>query len=428
MHDLPSFLRYLEVPADADERTIRRAYATLLKQIDQASEADQFQRLREAYEAALQWVAEGSSAAIAQALNYGPATVPVRLKMPGDVSPRDTAATALRCFLAQVDGCGGAGSLAIADVMAALHQALASEALVGLEARYLFEAQFAAHLAQGWRPGHEILFPVVCQVFGWADDGQRVRRLGTAGEFLDLAIGQEAAFARQSEDDVAMRHAVLARLRDAEMPDEQFMWLALPHFEQMMDYMPQWLAVLAPGERVARWREHYAEALRYDRDSSLAVVDEHERRANRWQRRMLLVTVILPVLLVLVIAVAKTLGERSDSANVKRLTVPAAPSGPYVSPAPLWSAELPERFRQQIYSRIRYAGASKLAQGVTFEVALTDGGHIVTLRKLASSGDEGFDEAVALALTASQPFPPSLNSRLYVGIDPGKVSDSDPKP
>ena len=65
-------------------------------------------------------------------------------------------------------------------------------------------------------------------------------------------------------------------------------------------------------------------------------------------------------------------------------------------------------------------------QGVTFEVALTDNGRIVMLRKLASSGDEGFDAAVGQALTASQPFPPNLQSTLYVGIDPGRIPDPRP--
>jgi TPR repeat protein len=45
----------LGISKDADASTIRKAYARAIKQCDQATEADRFQRIRQAYEWALQW-------------------------------------------------------------------------------------------------------------------------------------------------------------------------------------------------------------------------------------------------------------------------------------------------------------------------------------------------------------------------------------
>lgn len=56
MQALPDFLIHLELDASADEMQVKRAYARLLKQIDQEQEPERFQRLRQHYEAALQYV------------------------------------------------------------------------------------------------------------------------------------------------------------------------------------------------------------------------------------------------------------------------------------------------------------------------------------------------------------------------------------
>ena len=51
----------LGVAANADERTVRRAYARLLKQQRPDEDAEAFQRLRYAYESALQMASGGGA-------------------------------------------------------------------------------------------------------------------------------------------------------------------------------------------------------------------------------------------------------------------------------------------------------------------------------------------------------------------------------
>lgn len=54
------FLRLLDLPDDADERAIKRAYAAKLKTTRPDEDPEGFQRLHEAYQAALAWVRSGS--------------------------------------------------------------------------------------------------------------------------------------------------------------------------------------------------------------------------------------------------------------------------------------------------------------------------------------------------------------------------------
>ena len=55
----------LGIDKSADVSTVRKAYARALKQCDQAAEAERFQRIRQAYEWALQWARQQEMAATA---------------------------------------------------------------------------------------------------------------------------------------------------------------------------------------------------------------------------------------------------------------------------------------------------------------------------------------------------------------------------
>lgn len=54
----PWFFKLLDISPTDDKRVIRRAYATALKQIDQETQTKEFEKLRQAYELALDWYSE----------------------------------------------------------------------------------------------------------------------------------------------------------------------------------------------------------------------------------------------------------------------------------------------------------------------------------------------------------------------------------
>ncbi|HET7332563.1 hypothetical protein [Dyella sp.] len=78
----------LGIDKQADVSTVRKAYAKAIKQCDQATEADRFQRIRHAYEFALQWAKqrEAATPAVEQATQQ-PTDQPGRHAEPATTAP-----------------------------------------------------------------------------------------------------------------------------------------------------------------------------------------------------------------------------------------------------------------------------------------------------------------------------------------------------
>ncbi|PXX37881.1 tetratricopeptide repeat protein [Undibacterium pigrum] len=64
---IPPFFQQYGLPPDADERSVKRAYAKQLKKIDQEIDLPGFQALREAYEEAQEWIRYRDSGRLSQA-------------------------------------------------------------------------------------------------------------------------------------------------------------------------------------------------------------------------------------------------------------------------------------------------------------------------------------------------------------------------
>ncbi|NHZ39068.1 hypothetical protein [Massilia aquatica] len=245
-HTHPSFAR-LGLGQDADTRTVRRAYARELKQIDQERDAAGFQYLREAYELALAW-AERMMAAV-------PAAQPPA-QGSGPVDPQhlcDLALAQYRAALPHLTQGHMAGDAAA--WRREMQRILDGEALVNICARTLFEEVMAHLLAAGWKPGHETLLPVAAGLFDWSCDRARLLRFGAAGRLVDRAVGELALFNGAGQPELARRQRVLARLRAPAPPERGQLMQDLPWLEQMLERFPNLVALVVNLDALDDWRQ-----------------------------------------------------------------------------------------------------------------------------------------------------------------------------
>jgi tetratricopeptide (TPR) repeat protein len=267
MHDTLIFMEFLGLAPDADERAIRRAYATRLKQIDQEADPAAFQSLREAYDSALLWVRHRSDAGqeVAIVADVPDAVTTIANEQPQAPSPspspeQDAPAKQARVVFSEFQQLMPA--LPVDDDcpwQQALRHGLADERLVGISARELFEYHIATLLADGWQPGHEALLVAAVTIFGWSDDRRRVRRLGQAGAMLDVAINERATFDQQAPEVRYEQRQLLLRLRDGSPPGTRELINDTPLLEQLIARFPTWLAMVASAPNIMQWRALHAQ-------------------------------------------------------------------------------------------------------------------------------------------------------------------------
>ncbi len=242
---LPFFLR-LGLQADADAGAIRRAYARELKLIDQASQAVQFQHLRDAYEAALSWAAHAADTPVGQATMLTDDVVVNAEALASDVYEQFVqACVPLRHKDRLRDRAGWE------DV---LRRHLADPRLLDLSAGEIFERKIADSLVSNWSQGSDVLFEVAAGVFGWEADSRRMQQLGCAGQVIARALEQRYLFECQEEASYKVSRNVLVGLRLRGPPLTMRLRKEMPHLEAMLAYFPDLIAVTAGMENVARWR------------------------------------------------------------------------------------------------------------------------------------------------------------------------------
>lgn len=287
---VPPFLQALELGPDADERAIRRAYAKRLKLIDAETDPAGFQALRETLESALQWAAwrareaaeeatsrglqEQGQAAGSEQLDPRPADPPPH----GAATPIATAAPLVRG--AEPGSTAGTtepdpeaapalppGEPAFLDfhahfqrgvespehATALLEAALADERLVNLEARTFFEWRVAGLLANGWQPGHELLFWPAAVVFGWDKDRRHLELFGRLGAFMDTAIRERLVFFGQEPSEFDRQRQLIQRLRVARAPDRKELVDAMPRLALLLQRFPNWTRTMTPEANVQQW-------------------------------------------------------------------------------------------------------------------------------------------------------------------------------
>ena len=276
MSHIPPFLEQLDLGLDADERGIRRAYARRLKLIDQEADLAGFQQLREAYETALNWAryqAQAQAAAAQSDTNSGAEVAEStgdRLQPHTDSEPEQLASSGEAAMAETMPSPDTLAHAVFEDLLAslqldslkeklravqALEQALADLRLVNIDARGYFEWLVARTLAEGWRPGHEVLFVAAAECFDWFNDQHRLVQFGRVGQFINTALNERSTYDRQSGRARDTQRQLILQLRQAEHPGAARVIKNLPHLEQLIRTFPHWLSIITPADNINRWRE-----------------------------------------------------------------------------------------------------------------------------------------------------------------------------
>jgi hypothetical protein len=312
---VPPFLHRLGLPADANERDIKKAYARELKLIDQEKDLAGFQALREAFEHAKRWAqmqerkqeqiqAQTQTQEQTQKLGQeqiqeqepkpqvAVATADDDALMTFDFNPNEQAEERPRQSVAtmqttaprpappiapQVDFFReqeADGDLACERFLAAiavipltrgpqvekamreqLEAVLSEPRMVSLVARTRFEHGIAQFLASGWKPGSELLLNVAIAAFKWDADNQRLPAIPAVGRVLNQVLEERSAlsqFPGTARFDVV---EVLQRLRYGPEANEQDIVAHMYALEIVERRFPVLLRLTSNAKAVAQWHE-----------------------------------------------------------------------------------------------------------------------------------------------------------------------------
>ncbi|NML48641.1 hypothetical protein HHL11_33205 [Ramlibacter sp. G-1-2-2] len=253
MSDAGALFARLQLRPDATVQDVRRAYARELKRIDQATQAEAFQELRETYERLLGWLqSQEREASVAQPVAQE-AAVPQQSAAPQPApSAEDSGAQVLNLLLECLQQPPPLASNDEAEDL--LAHCLRDERLSSLDARQYFEWGVASLLANGWRPGHERLFVPAVEAFGWQDDRSRLLWLGHPGRVLDQAIDELATFDLQEFAVRGTQRDVLRALRADARPATSDLLAWLPLGTQLAGAFPAWLHVVTRPQQLEAWK------------------------------------------------------------------------------------------------------------------------------------------------------------------------------
>ena len=273
--DSAALFARLQLRPDAGEKEVRRAYARELKTIDQETQPEAFQELRETYERLMWLLARQRQQAAEEAAATAQAEPAAESATPQDdfadtVPAQDTVPAAL-AEAPQVQAPSGEalGRQVLETLIAKLNEqsfrdreevavflakCLDDPRLTNVDARQYFEWGITAILAGGWKPGHEWLLAPAMQAFGWERDRSRLLWLGRPGQIVDAAIDDLAAFDTQPEEHRQLQRDVIRDLRAGVQPGTADLLKALPVAEFVLATFPTWMYMVSQPETIAEWR------------------------------------------------------------------------------------------------------------------------------------------------------------------------------
>lgn len=414
------FLLALGLDEQADERAIRRAYARRLKQIDQAADLGGFQALREAYETALAWAqyrqreetqvqqegqlraqpslqleAQSPAAAAMQSADVDatPQAAAAGLSTPAEEAPSGLTAAEQALELVWQRYQDDVTALAAARGLTneagwerILRARLADEELINIDARTQFEWRIVHTLGNGWRRGHEALFPAAIAVFGWADECRALAQFGYDGKLLNQAIDEHNLFFSQEIAVRSVQQRITTLLRRETQADPIEIRWSMRELESMQERFPALLLLNTNPDNVAHWREVYANyqaapALADPALSNLALPEPSlEEGQSYWWRAVCLLYVVF----LLVKMVSNATESPTPGDELARMTSHFAP------------LDYPQQ------------DAAPATLSVTYCVLLNDDHSVNATTMIGpSSGDPAFDAAAAKSIRDAKAFPSS---------------------
>jgi hypothetical protein len=427
MRDSLPFLLRLDLGPHIDARAIRRAYARGLKLIDQERDPAAFQELREAYEAALHWIASQevpSPPAQTAAPLAEPVASPAAPLPPLELDdPQRVAAEAFEQF-------ANAARQLIAERKVhdsepwqeLLQQILASEPLLNLMARTWFEAHIVNLLASGWQAGHDMLFVAAVLVFGWEGDRQGVLRFGRAGACIDRAIEERFIFKRLSGDSMALYVDVIARLRQPGKAKAQRIKLDLQHLDVLLARFPTWLHVITDVGQAVRWRDAAKAATQPSgKEAAIApMTAPMSEPALGMPARSARIFFVLAILCVLGIYAYQRYQDHWEHERRAR----------YLASLPVEKPVTRSQI-EEIMANIRYQRSATAGKGdflAVYDIYLDANGNVTHTVLTRPSGDPIFDLAVDSAIRASKVFPPGTRRKFNLGYSNVIKRDEAPLP
>ncbi|KQZ34270.1 TonB family protein [Duganella sp. Root1480D1] len=434
MRDTFPFLVRLGLDASADAKDIRRAYARELKKIDQEATPSAFQELRESYEIALQWHEHHRPEQEIDAhAEPAPEPVPepaVQNKQEQVLDdPYQLANQAFEKFSSQAADLVERGPAHLpASWKRLLQGGLNDDTLLNLTARTLFEDRIAHLLASGWKPGHEALFVVACEVFDWALDSRRILQFGETGAKINDAINEWKLFEALHPNAYSTFDQLIRFVRETPEPERMAGRKDLMVFHQFAGRFNNWLDLIIDREILEKWG--YAVQAELERSGPepatpveyMEAAPPPKKNASSWEwnsaRNWPLIFVIFALI-------------RGFAAFLNAPHEPTHAGPPPARPQAAMPEKGPSQERiNEIASRIDYKWPRNTVNGeylVSYDVFIDADGAVLGMNLLRSSGNKDYDEAVKKAIRETKPFPPGTKTRFNLRYWVNIKRDPEPK-
>lgn len=444
MRDTFPFLSRLGLGVDAGATDIRRAYARELKKINQESDPDGFQELRQAYEVALQWLAHqeialAESEPAVTSMVADPEPMPAPVPPLESTDPYQLADQAFSLFQSSAQALVlNNESRHQSRWKAALQGCLDHESLLNLTARTIFEARIAHMLATGWKPGHETLFVVASEVLDWARDSRRIQQFGEAGAMIDRAIDQWKLYESMPDNAKVTIKQLIQAVRSTPYPEGVATRNNLLLFHQLTDRFYHWFSVILDRETLQNWHNAaQAEIQRNGTDPAVPLqyletpAETGKSSSSGWSGWSGWQITFLILMLIKGCAALINSSDHGTSYTPPPAQLEQASPGKTTAQQRL--EELQSRIEpgmlahketvpseaqlEAVQRQIFYVPDPAKVLGVlkvSFDVELDGSGQVINVKKVKASSDQAYDDAVARTLMHTNAFPPGTQRRFTV--------------